>query len=314
MPEPVDPFAALHRPVEPIEPSRAFTAELRGRIERALGRSLGPAARLAYLPEGFTALTPYLAVRDARAAMAFYEEVFEAVVEGEPIIMDDGRVGHAQLRIGDAVLFMADEFPEIGVVSPEGQEGSSMSLVVYVPDVDAAFERAVARGATVERTVEDGQHGSRAGWFRDPFGHRWNVGTPQDLPARPLRTDTVELGVRAPFPGSDPVQLGYYTLGSTDVAASRGFFEELFGWELVGPPEEGAHITNSRPPGGIGPDPDGPSTTAHFRVPDVEVYARRVRELGGTTEPTAEWPSGRGVRCHDTTGLPFELWEPAEGY
>ena len=183
MPEPVtpDPFVALHRPVEPIAPSGAFAAELRGRIERALGRtspaSASASARPAHVPEGFTAITPYLAVRNARAAMTFYQEVFDAQLDGDPIVMDDGRIGHSALRIGGAVIFMSDEYPEIGVVSPESHEGSSVSLVVYVPDVDVAFERAVARGAVVERPVADGQHGSRAGWLRDPFGHRWNLMT-----------------------------------------------------------------------------------------------------------------------------------------
>src|SRR4051812_2426419 len=99
MPEPVrpDPFTALARPVEPIAPSVSFAAELRGRIERILGRAAPAPARPPYVPDGFTALTPYLAVRDAQAAMRFYEDVFGAVVEGEPIVMDDGRIGHSQI-------------------------------------------------------------------------------------------------------------------------------------------------------------------------------------------------------------------------
>ena len=310
MPEAVDPFLSLRRPVEPIAPSRAFAAELRGRVERALGRAQVPS----HVPAGFTPLTPYLAVRDARAAMRFYEEVFGAVVEGEPIMMDDGRVGHAELHIGDAVLFMADEFPEIGVVSPEAQEGSSVSFVVYVPDVDAAFERAVARGAVVERPVEDGQHGSRAGWLRDPFGHRWNIGTPQDVPSRPLRTDTVDLGLRAPIPEDPaPVQLGYFTLGSHDPATTRSFFTDLFGWQFEGEPAGGGHIAGSNPPGGV--EPDGAPSRIYFRIDDdIEAFARRVRELGGTTSATAVHPSGSNVVCEDPSGVTFILWQPAEGY
>jgi uncharacterized glyoxalase superfamily protein PhnB len=305
MPEAVDPFLSLERPIEPIAPSAAFAAELRGRIERALGRS--------HVPTGFTAITPYLAVRDARAAMRFYEDVFGAQVRSEPIMMDDGRVGHAELHIGGAVVFMADEFPEIGVVSPESQEGSSVSFVIYVPDVDAAFERAVTRGAVVERPVEDGQHGSRAGWLRDPFGHRWNIGTPQDLAPRPLRTDTVDLGVRAPVPADPaPVQLGYYTLGSAEPAATRAFFTDLFGWRFEGEPASGGHITGSDPPGGV--EPQGAPSTIYFRIDDIESFARRVRELGGTTSATAVHPSGSNVVCEDPSGVTFILWQPAEGY
>src|SRR4051794_28636087 len=309
MPEPVhDPFRSLERPVEPIAPSAAFTAELRGRVERALGRT-SPSARLPHVPSGFTAITPYLAVRDARAAITFYEDVFGARLEDEPIIMDGGRVGHSALRIGDAVFFMADEFPEIGVVSPESNDGWSVSLVVYVPDVDAAFERAVARGSVVERPVADGQHGSRAGWLRDPFGHRWNIGTPEAADA----SATVELGERAPRPGArPPVQLGYYTLGSPDPIGSRTFFSGLFSWRFEGEPAGGGHIADSDPPGGL--QPDGPPSTIYFRVGDIESYAARVRELGGTTATLERNPSGLSVACEDPAGVPFILWEPAQGY
>jgi uncharacterized glyoxalase superfamily protein PhnB len=294
MPEPVhDPFLSLARPVELIAPSAAFTAELRGRVERALGRT------------GFTTLTPYLAVRDARAAFTFYEEVLGARLEGEPIVMDDDRIGHAAMRIGEAVFFMADEFPEIGVVSPESHEGSSVSFVVYVPDVDAAFERAVARGAVVERPVADGQHGARAGWLRDPFGHRWNIGTPEGTDV----SGTVDLGARAPMPAAAaaPVELGYYTLGSPDAGASQAFFADLFRWRF-----EGGHIAGSDPPGGI--EPGGQPSTIYFRVADIETYATRVRELGGTTASTDRNPSGLSVACEDPAGVRFILWQPAEGY
>jgi uncharacterized glyoxalase superfamily protein PhnB len=263
------------------------------------------------LPAGSNRLIPYLAVRDARAAITFYEDVLGARVEGDPIMMDDGRVGHCELRIGDAVLFMADEFPEIGVVSPESQEGSSVSFVVYVPDVDAAFARAVDRGAVVERPVEDGQYGSRAGWLRDPFGHRWNIGTPEA--AAPTTADTVDLGTRAPIPGgTDAVQLGYYTLGSGDPAGTRTFFSALFGWVFEGEPAGGGHIAGSDPPGGV--EPNGAPSTIYFRVGDIEAYARRVRDLGGTATQVVEYPSGRNVVCQDPTGVAFMLWEPAEGY
>ncbi|MBV9951732.1 MAG: VOC family protein [Acidimicrobiia bacterium] len=306
MPEPVhDPFRSLERPVEPIAPSAAFTAELRGRVERALGRAT-TSPRLAHVPSGFTAITPYLAVRDARAAITFYQDVFGARLEDEPIIMDDGRVGHSALRIGDAVFFMADEFPEIGVVSPESNDGWSTSFVVYVPDVDAAFERAVARGAVVERPVADGQHGSRAGWLRDPFGHRWNIGTPESTDA----SATVDLGERAPGPAaaSEPVQLGYYTLGSPDPSGSQAFFAGLFRWRFEG----GGHIADSDPPGGI--EPDGQPSTLYFRIGEIESYAARVRELGGTTAPLERNPSGLSIACEDPAGVRFILWEPAPGY
>ena len=125
-----------------------------------------------------TALTPYLAVGDARRAIEWYGEIFEARPVGEPVVMNDGRIGHAELVIGGAVLYLSDEYPELGVKSPIGYGGSPVSLVVSVPDADATFDAAVAAGATVERPVADLDHGHRAGWLTDPFGHRWNVSTP----------------------------------------------------------------------------------------------------------------------------------------
>ena len=134
-----------------------------------------------YVPEGRTAVTPYLMVSDARAAVAYYEEVFGARVVYDPIVMDDGRVGHVEVEIGGSVLMMADEFPEMGLLGPLSRGGTSVSLVVYVPDVDATYAKAVELGATPERPPADQFHGSRAGWLVDPFGHRWNISTP--LPA-----------------------------------------------------------------------------------------------------------------------------------
>lgn len=130
-----------------------------------------------FIPERLHAVTPYLMVADARAALAFYEEAFGARPVSEPIVMDDGRVGHAEIEINGSVLMLADEFPEMGLVGPLRRGGTSVSLVLYVPDVDATFARAVALGATAERPPADEFYGSRAGWLVDPFGHRWSVST-----------------------------------------------------------------------------------------------------------------------------------------
>ena len=107
--------------------------------------------------------------------------MFGARVVYDPIVMDDGRVGHVEVEIGGSVLMMADEFPEMGLLGPLSRGGTSVSLVVYVPDVDATYAKAVELGATPERPPADQFHGSRAGWLVDPFGHRWSISTP--LPA-----------------------------------------------------------------------------------------------------------------------------------
>jgi PhnB protein len=128
------------------------------------------------IPDGYHALTPYLVVGDAAKAIDFYKEAFgadELMRMGGP----DGRVGHAELRIGDSVVMLADEHPEMDARSPESVGGSPVSIVLYVEDSDAVFDRAVKAGATAERPVEHQFYGDRAGTLRDPFGHRWNIHT-----------------------------------------------------------------------------------------------------------------------------------------
>jgi PhnB protein len=117
-------------------------------------------------------VTPYLCVNDARRALAFYQEAFGAV-ETNRIVMADGRMGHAEIRIGGALIFLADEFPEIGVLSPPSLGGSAVLIHLTVPDVDALTAQAVAAGATVLRPVADQGGGHRNGKLTDPFGHNW---------------------------------------------------------------------------------------------------------------------------------------------
>ena len=179
-----DPFLDLRLPAPPIAPRSAFTAELRRRLERALHDPDDPTDRTEgasmttteFIPERLHAVTPYLAVHDARAAISFYEDVLGATLVSDPIIMDDGRVGHAELEINGSAVFLADDFPEIGHPSPIAVGATTASFVVYVPDVDAAVARAVAAGARQEMEI-DVRYGARSAWIVDPFGHRWNVGT-----------------------------------------------------------------------------------------------------------------------------------------
>jgi PhnB protein len=123
-----------------------------------------------------TTLTPYLCCADAAAAIAFYQVAFGAV-EVERWTADDGRIGHAELDLQGNVVYLADEHPEIGVVSPATLGRTPVSFVLEVADADAAVEQAVAAGATVERPVTDNPGGRRAGWIVDPYGHRWNLST-----------------------------------------------------------------------------------------------------------------------------------------
>ncbi|HEX2301252.1 MAG TPA: VOC family protein [Pseudonocardiaceae bacterium] len=126
-------------------------------------------------------LTPYLAVGDARRALDFYADAFGARRRGDPVVMDDGRIGHAELAVGDSVLMLADEFGEIGMLAPSSRGGPSQTLLLQVTDVDAAVARAVQAGAELTRPVADSPHG-RNGVVVDPFGHRWMISA---VPAPP---------------------------------------------------------------------------------------------------------------------------------
>jgi PhnB protein len=128
------------------------------------------------IPEGYRRVTPYLIVDGASDAIDFYTSVFGATERmrmGGP----DGKVGHAELEIGDALVMLSDEYPEMNAVSPKTVGGTPVTVMVYVEDVDATVARAVALGATVVRPIEDQFYGDRSGRFEDPWGHDWYVAT-----------------------------------------------------------------------------------------------------------------------------------------
>jgi PhnB protein len=141
------------------------------------------------IPEGYRSVTPYLIVKGAAGAIDFYKHVFGAT---EIMRMADasGRVGHAELRIGDSILMLADEPNSMGYRSPRSLGGSSVSILLYLEDVDAAFERAISAGAKSLRPVVNQFYGDRSGTLEDPFGHVWTVAThvedvaPQELQRR----------------------------------------------------------------------------------------------------------------------------------
>ncbi|MDR7253502.1 putative glyoxalase superfamily protein PhnB [Nocardioides sp. BE266] len=118
-------------------------------------------------------LTPYICVADARAAIEWYVDVLGAEVVLEPIVMDDGRIGHVELAVGGGRWMMSDEFESAGVAAPDTSRGPSVSLHLEVDDVDAACERVTASGVTLDRGPEDSPPAGRVAVFRDPFGHRW---------------------------------------------------------------------------------------------------------------------------------------------
>jgi PhnB protein len=134
------------------------------------------------IPEGYHSVTPYLVVNGASRAIEFYARAFGAC---ELFRMSEpgGRVGHAELQVGDSRIMLADESPESGARGPQTIGGSPVTLLLYVPDVDATVERAVAAGAKLVRPVADQFYGDRSGGLTDPFGHVWFVATHvEDVP------------------------------------------------------------------------------------------------------------------------------------
>lgn len=128
------------------------------------------------VPAGFHTLTPSLTVRDASAAIEFYRKAFGAV-ELYRLPSPDGKIMHAEIRIGDSPVMLSDEFPEWGAIAPEIGKGASYML--YVPECDALFHQAVAAGATVVRPPSDMFWGDRCGCLNDPYGYRWSIATHQ---------------------------------------------------------------------------------------------------------------------------------------
>jgi PhnB protein len=134
------------------------------------------------IPDGYHAVTPYLIIRGAARAIEFYKQVFGAT-EVMRLGGSEGKIGHAELRIGDSVIMMADEYPEMGARSPETIGGTPVMILVYVTDVDAVFARALAAGAKQVRPIADQFYGDRSGTMTDPFGHNWTIAThKEDVP------------------------------------------------------------------------------------------------------------------------------------
>jgi PhnB protein len=145
------------------------------------------------IPDGYHTVTPYLVVNDGAKAIDFYKQAFGAT---ELFRMDgpDGKVGHAEVRIGDSPVMLADEHPEMGFRSPRSLGGAGVSLMVYVEDVDAVFPRAVAAGGKELRPVQDQFYGDRSGTLEDPFGHVWTISThKEDVSSEEMRRRSEEM-------------------------------------------------------------------------------------------------------------------------
>jgi uncharacterized glyoxalase superfamily protein PhnB len=235
-------------------------------------------------------LVPYLAVRDARAAIAWYTDALGAQIVGDPYLMDDDRIGHAELAVGGATLYLADEYPEMGLTGPDDGR-VSVSLHLAVPDVDAAVDRSVQLGATLSRPVADAPYG-RTGVILDPYGHRWMLQTP----------------AQSSGPAAKPGDTVYLTLRVPDGARARDFYEAVLGWTAVpGRVPDGWQVQNTTPMLGIGGGSGEPGLVPMYAVDDIEVAVAAVRTAGGEAGEVERQPYGLSASCHDDQGLPFYL-------
>ena len=133
-------------------------------------------SKIHYIPKGYNSVTPYLVVKGAAKAIEYYKSVFGAT-EVMRMAGPDGRVGHAELQIGNSRIMLADENPQMGNRSAESIGGSPVSLYLYLPDCDKVVAKATAGGAKVLKPVADQFYGDRSGFIQDPFGHLWGIAT-----------------------------------------------------------------------------------------------------------------------------------------
>ena len=147
-------------------------------------------------PPGYHSVTPYLTVDDAEGAIDYYVRAFGAVeVMRLPM---GGKIGHAEIKIGDSYVMLSDEWPDMDVLGPKTRGGPTASMMIYLPNVDAAFERAITAGGVVNKAVENLFWGDRMGTLIDPFGHKWTLATHvEDVPEEEMKRRMEEFSANA---------------------------------------------------------------------------------------------------------------------
>ena len=326
----------------------AFTLEQSGGRSPHLVRDLAQRTNLedsmtaaTHIPEGHTALTAYLCVHDAAAALDFYTQAFGARELSR--LPWNGRIGHAEMEIGNARFMLSDEWPEGEVFSPRTLGHSSAALQLYVEDAEAVWQQAVALGATPIAPVAVQPYGNREGRLRDPFGYRWFIATHiedvsnEDLISRigdgtdPLSAadgapdETSATGTRDHAVDLVPARPAYFTLAVHDVLQAQRFFGALLGWQFEQAPRAdgspSGHVTNTLFPFGLSPwstrpAPAGEEPVARvwFGADDITTAIARVRAAGGRASEPQNSPSGVSADCFDDQGLPFGLHVPAPGF
>ncbi|MEZ0050733.1 putative enzyme related to lactoylglutathione lyase [Mycobacterium sp. MAA66] len=292
-----DPLTVLAGHELPSPPDPAFAARLRARLQAAVDLPegvimSGTDALIAELNQSVIepprpAALPYLAVADARAAITWYLDALGATMVGEPITMDDGRIGHAELALGGGVLYLADEFPEIGLKAPAPQS-VSVSLMLAVPDTDAALTQARRHGAHVQREPYEA-YGSRTAVVIDPFGHRWMLTGP------PLGT-SIRHG-----------DIGYVSVQTPDAARAATFYGHVLGWSY----DPTTHkVTSNQMDTGIF-ETAGPHTVfCCYAVDDLDIARRAILAAGGRVGEVEDHEWGATLDAVDALGTAFAVFQP----
>ncbi|OBF26829.1 VOC family protein [Mycobacterium sp. ACS4331] len=297
-----DPLSVLRDGDVPVRPDPEFAARLRRRLESALSlphgtegvTMSGTASALEDLTTDHTlprpAVLPYLTVSDARAALRWYADVLGASVVSEPVVMADGRIGHAELALAGGTLYLADEYPEIGLRAP-APGAVSVSLMLPVDDTDAALRRARDHGGRVEREPYE-DHGSRSASIVDPFGHRWMLTGPLTG-----ATTTIKHG-----------DVGYVAVWTPDATRAAAFYGHVLGWTY----DPATHqITNTTAPIGIFEAPERHTLFCCYAVTDLDGTRESIQAGGGTVGTVREFDFGTVLDATDPQGAPFAVFVPA---
>lgn len=241
---------------------------------------------------------PYLSIRGARDAIEFYRAVFDAEVIGDPYIMGDGRVGHAELAMGGGTIYLADESPDIGFLAPSGG-ASAVGLIIAVDDTDVSLQRIREAGGTVLREPAD-NYGARGATALDPFGHRWMLSGPITTPA-PTRE------------AIQPGDLGYVSWWTPDAGRAATFYGRVLGWSFTSDEGPRRHTHDTSISTGIDGGHDTSGLFCCYAVRDVDAVVEVVRAAGGTADDPTDEVFGRSAMCTDPQGLRFAVYEAAPG-
>jgi uncharacterized glyoxalase superfamily protein PhnB len=310
-----DPLNVLHGDELPVQPDPEFAARLRARLESAMNlfeaqpnRTQGvvmsgtdtaiaelnePAAGPAVAPAPpRPAALPYLSVANAREAIVWYVDTFGATVVGEPFEMADGRIGHAELAISGGVLYLADEYPELGLRAPAPQ-ATSVSLMLHVADTDATLERARERGAAVQREPYE-NYGARNATIIDPFGHRWMLSAPVTGAATPIQHGDV----------------GYVSVWTPDADRAAAFYGHVLGWTY----DPATHqVTNTKQHIGLFSVGSRQGMLCCYAVADLAGTRQSILNAGGGVGEVQEFDFGTVLDAIDPQGSAFAVFQPAPG-